>query len=184
MRAASLTGWHRHALLHCHQQVSTPGPWKAGTALTPILRCAAIFEKQGVPLEGFGRPGETHLRATYESGVLFVLRFMVDTGVVRHFSKAARMVWLTEQSVLYSTELTHPAQASACSQVAIAALRWSLSPFISARHPCQPTRLLSQVGGNWVELPADKYIFHALGDSQKQSHCQMEAHVHYRHVMF
>ena len=57
-------------------------PVKAVLALT-LRRCAAIFEKQGVPLEGFGRPGETHLRATYESGVLFVLRFMVDTGVVR-----------------------------------------------------------------------------------------------------
>lgn len=39
-----------------------------------------------------------------------------------------------------------------------------------------------QVGGNWVELPPDKYVYHPLGDSQKQSHCQMEAHVHYRHV--
>lgn len=64
-------------------QVATLSPSKPVTALKRTLRCAAIFEKQGVPLEGFGRPGEMHLRATYESGVLFVLRFMVDTGVVR-----------------------------------------------------------------------------------------------------
>ncbi len=63
------------------------------TALTRTLHGAAIFEKQGVPLEGFGRPGETHLRATYESGVLFVLRFMVDTGVVRLDARMRRCGW-------------------------------------------------------------------------------------------
>ena len=60
-------------------------------ALTLTLCRAAILEKQGVPLEGFGRPGELHLRATYESGVLFVLRFMVDSGVVRQICSRTRL---------------------------------------------------------------------------------------------
>ena len=51
---------------------------------------------------------------------------------------------------------------------------------------CQHRRKCSadlQVGGNWIELPAGKYVYHPLGDGQKQSHCQMEAHVHYRQTI-
>ena len=52
-------------------------------SVTKRMVClAAIFEKQGVPLECLGDGGKIHHMATYESAVLFVLRFMVDTGVV------------------------------------------------------------------------------------------------------
>ena len=43
------------------------------------IAAAGIFET-GVPLECLG--GRIKAFVTYESGVLFVLRFMVDTGVV------------------------------------------------------------------------------------------------------
>lgn len=71
-----------------------------------------------MPLECLG--GRSRGFVTYESGVAFTLRFMVDTSVV---------------------------------------------------------------GGNWVECPANTYTAHGPDDPRKQSHCQLEAHVHYKHLI-
>ena len=34
-------------------------------------------------------------------------------------------------------------------------------------------------GGGWVELPPGSYVYQPPGHHAKQSHCQLEAHVHY-----
>ncbi|KAK9916868.1 hypothetical protein WJX75_008145 [Coccomyxa subellipsoidea] len=39
------------------------------------------------------------------------------------------------------------------------------------------------VGGNWVELKAGTYNVLNLEDPRKQSHCQLEAHVHYSNII-
>lgn len=36
------------------------------------------------------------------------------------------------------------------------------------------------VGGNWVELPAGKYV---LSGARKAVHCQLEAHVRYENLV-
>ena len=56
--------------------------------------------------------------------------------------------------------------------------RWITCDVLSMHTQPMPCGM-PQVGGNWIELPADTYVYHPLGDGQKQSHCQMEAHVHY-----
>jgi len=39
------------------------------------------------------------------------------------------------------------------------------------------------VGGNWIELPASKYITVAASHPEKESHCQLEAHVHWKDLI-
>ncbi len=41
----------------------------------------------------------------------------------------------------------------------------------------------SIVGGNWVELKAGAYVLSEGNSSAKQSHCQLEAHVHYSNII-
>ena len=131
-----------------------------------------------------------HLRATYESGVLFVLRFMVDTGVVRCYDMDPPSwhglavshrdgQWSSRPSRVCAAS-PNPAVTGGCSSNVFGWPCLDLPSSCCSSEESQAAAPTAQVGGNWVELPADKYVFHALGDSQKQSHCQMEAHVHYR----
>ncbi|PSC71316.1 DNA polymerase delta catalytic subunit [Micractinium conductrix] len=76
-----------------------------------VAPCRGYFE-QGISMRWLG--GQQLRSVTYESNVLYALRFMIDCKVV---------------------------------------------------------------GGNWVELPAGKYSL--VAPHQHQSHCQLEAHLHY-----
>ena len=105
--------------------------------------------------------GGQQLRSvTYESNVLYALRFMIDCKVGQR--SAAQ----------------HPAAAGR-PKGSLAALPASSAGSPSACPPAGPSgpHPVQVVGGNWVELPAGKYSL--VAPHQHQSHCQLEAHLHY-----
>ena len=129
-----------------------------------LVRWPGLLEKEGARIECMD--SRQHYFTTYESNVLYALRFMVDCGVVGVAGGLA------------------PRFCRPCDLLGLGRPnRWVCNRRLCWDRACRDSDDVTlfhaeQVGGNWIELPAGEYDF--TGSGRKcETHCQLEAHVHF-----